>query len=402
VDDHRRDWRRVADEVGRRLAEHGQLGTLLQYALARCREVLDAEATVVLLVRGAQGELYCPYIAEHGPAADSVAPERRFPADQGIVGSVLRSRTAVRVDEASADPNFVAAADQPTARRPRALLCAPLVAPGGVIGVIEAVNVHGAAIFDEQDQALLEALAQHLALAVENANSAARESGLGAQELEPRTQNPAPDTPGSATVFRKEGDYWTVAFAGHVARLKDAKGLQYIAHLLRHPGQEFHVSQLIAAIGDAGADLSPGASSGPIDWDARASDAIHERGLGDAGPVLDAKAKAEYKRRIDDLRSELEEAERFNDPGRAARAREEIEVISEQLTAAVGLGGRDRHAASEAERARLAVTKRIKAALAKIRDANPALAQHLTAAITTGYFCSYAPKADTPTSWSLE
>jgi hypothetical protein len=77
-------------------------------------------------------------------------------------------------------------------------------------------------------------------------------------------------------------------------------------------------------------------------------------------------------------------------------------MISEQLTATVGLGGRDRHAASDAQRARLAVTKRIKAALVKIRDANPDLAQHLGTAITTGYFCSYAPKADTPTSWSFE
>jgi hypothetical protein len=400
VDDHR-DWRRVADEIGRGFAEHPQIDALLRFALARCREVLDAEAVVVLLVSGAPGELYCPCIAEHGTAADSMAPERRFLADQGIVGSVLRSRTGVRVDEASADPRFVAAADQPTARRPRALLCAPLLAPTGILGVIEAVNVLGAAIFDEEDQALLEALAQHLALAIENANRTAQESELGAREVEPRTQPPAPDTPDSATVFRREGDYWTIAFAGHVARLKDTKGLQYIAHLLRHPGQEFHVSQLIAAIGDAGADLAPGASGGPIDWDARASDAIHERGLGDAGPVLDPKAKAEYKRRIDDLRSELEEAERSNDPGRAQRAREEIEAISEQLAGALGLGGRDRHAASDAERARLAVTKRIKAALAKIRDANPALAQHLTAAITTGYLCSYAPKVDMPSSWSI-
>jgi len=401
VDDDR-DWRRVADEVGRRFGEHRQLAPLLQDALARCRELLDAEAVAVLLARAATSEVYCPYIAEHAPAAASAAPERRFPADQGIVGSVLRSRTSIRVDEASADPRFVAAADQLTAHRPRALLCAPLLSPTGVIGVIEAVNLLGAAVFDDEDQALLEALAGHLAVAIENAKSAAQESELGAQELEPRNQPPPPDAPDSATIFRREGDYWTIVFEGRVARLKDAKGLHYIAYLLRHPGQEFHVSQLIAAIGEAGADLSPGTPGGPIDWDARASEALRERGLGDAGPVLDAKAKAEYKRRIDDLRSELEEAERFNDPGRAQRAREEIEVISEQLAGAVGLGGRDRHAASDAERARLAVTKRIKAALAKIRDAHPSLAQHLTAAITTGYFCSYAPKADSPTSWSLE
>ena len=59
------------------------------------------------------------------------------------------------------------------------------------------------------------------------------------------------------------------------------------------------------------------------------------------------------------------------------------------------------HPASD-ERARLAVTKRIKAAIDRIRHANPALARHLAGAITTGYFCSYAPKADSPASWSTQ
>jgi len=396
------DWRRVVDDVGRRFAEHQQLEALLQFALARCRELLDAETVAVLLVSTANDQLYCPYIAEHGPAAASAAPQRRFPADQGIVGAVLRGRASVRVDEASADPRFVAAADQPAAHRPRALLCVPLASPTGVIGVVEAVNLLGAAVFDAEDQALLEALAQHLAVAIENANSGAQESGFAAQELEPSTQHLAPETADSATVFRREGDYWTIVFEGRVARLKDAKGLHYIAYLLRHPGREFHVGELIAAIGDPGPDLSTDPRAEAIDRDAHASGTIRERGLGDAGPVLDAKAKADYKRRIADLREELEEAERFNDPGRVTRAREEIEFITSQLAAAVGVGGRDRAAASDAERARLAVTKRIKAALAKIRDANPALAQHLNAAISTGYFCSYTPKADTPTSWSFE
>ncbi len=39
--------------------------------------------------------------------------------------------------------------------------------------------------------------------------------------------------------FRKEGDYWTLAFEGKVLRLKHLKGASYIAHLLRHPGREF-------------------------------------------------------------------------------------------------------------------------------------------------------------------
>jgi hypothetical protein len=181
--------------------------------------------------------------------------------------------------------------------------------------------------------------------------------------------------------------------------LKDAKGLHYIAYLLRHPGHEFHARELVAAVGET--SLTPeGVDEGQAVAQASAN-GLHVSGLGDAGAVLDAQAKAAYKQRLDDLREELEEAERFNDPGRVARAREEIDFITNQLAAAVGLGGRDRVAASDAERARLAVTKRIKAALNKIRAANPALARHLSAAITTGYFCCYAPKADSPTSWTV-
>jgi hypothetical protein len=45
-------------------------------------------------------------------------------------------------------------------------------------------------------------------------------------------------------LFRHDGEYWTLAYQGQVCRLKDAKGLRYIATLLRHAGQEFHSSDL--------------------------------------------------------------------------------------------------------------------------------------------------------------
>ena len=73
--------------------------------------------------------------------------------------------------------------------------------------------------------------------------------------------------------------------------------------------------------------------------------------LGDAGVLLDATAKAAYQARLGELRAEVEEAEGFNDPVRAARAREEMEFLVGELARAVGLGGRDRRAASHAERA---------------------------------------------------
>ena len=99
--------------------------------------------------------------------------------------------------------------------------------------------------------------------------------------------------------------------------------------------------------------------------------------LSDAGPILDAQAKDEYKRRLDDLRRDLEEAERFNDPTRAERARDEMDALAEQLASAVGLGGRNRRIGSEAERARSAVTKRIKSSIKRIGETIPSLGSHL-------------------------
>ena len=92
---------------------------------------------------------------------------------------------------------------------------------------------------------------------------------------------------------------------------------------------------------------------------------------------------------------------RFNDSYRAARDHSEMGAVAEHLAAAVGLGGRDRRSSCEAERARSAVTKRIKEAINRIADVIPPLGRHLAARIKTGYFCSYNPHPDRPVAWKF-
>jgi DNA-binding NarL/FixJ family response regulator len=193
--------------------------------------------------------------------------------------------------------------------------------------------------------------------------------------------------------LRREGEYWSLAFTGEVFRLKDAKGLHYLAYLLSRPGKEAHVQDLLTTLEGTAAPSA----------EATREDALSELDdLGDAGPMLDARAKAEFKRRLQDLSEELEEAERWSDSERAARAREEIEAITDQLTAAVGLGGRDRPAASHAERRRVRVTKSIRTAIKRIASVEPQLGEHLQASVKTGHFCSYAPGTETSIRWSIE
>ncbi len=154
-------------------------------------------------------------------------------------------------------------------------------------------------------------------------------------------------TAASATVevvFREEGDYWTVGYEGRTFHLRSVKGLRYLRELLRNPGRELSVTDLAA---DPSEEITARAIDGA---DVRLRSAASA--LGDAGEVLDARAKSEYAARLRDLRGELEEATRFNDTGRSARLAEEIDALTRELASAVGLGGRDRKAASAAERAR--------------------------------------------------
>jgi len=196
------------------------------------------------------------------------------------------------------------------------------------------------------------------------------------------------------SVFMRQGDYWTIRYQGQIAILKAMRGLDYLGYLLRHPGRDVHVSELLGTPIDLPAPTLLGGF-----WEV-GGDAV-TAGLQDAGPILDSQAKAEYKQRIDELRNDLEEAERFNDSYRAARTRSELHAVVEQLAAAVGLGGRDRRSSSKAERARSAVTKRIKEAINRIGKVMPALGRHLAARIKTGYFCSYNPHPDRPVEWKF-
>ena len=194
-----------------------------------------------------------------------------------------------------------------------------------------------------------------------------------------------------ASVFRREGEYWSIAFEGQIFRLKDAKGLRYLGRLLEDPGREFHVLDLVA-VEEGLPPETPGSAPGDGDRPAR---------LRDAGPILDPEAKAAYRRRLEELDVEIAEAEAWRDPERAERAREEKEFLVQALAGAVGLGGRDRMAASAAERARINVTRAIKAVLARIQEHSPALGRHLARTVRTGIYCSYAPDPRFPGAWQL-
>ena len=194
-------------------------------------------------------------------------------------------------------------------------------------------------------------------------------------------------TEATTNAFIREGDFWSLTYEGIVARLKDSKGLRDIALLLRTPGTE------VPAV-----DLAHGGTVG------RRGRAAGRRDLdlgmeGNVGETLDAMARADYRARLLDLEQEIDEADAHNDPERASQAREEREFLLGELRAAVGLGGRARRALDPTERARKAVTGRIRDAVLHVEAAHPRAGQHLRRSIRTGSFCVYDPPGPTP--WRL-
>jgi hypothetical protein len=190
--------------------------------------------------------------------------------------------------------------------------------------------------------------------------------------------------------FRREGQFWTVAYRSEIARLHDLKGLRYISLLLAAPGRDVHVLELAGA--QPAEPLSGGHAGG---------EGLRPSRLEGTEAVLDQQAKDAYRRRLAELGEELEEARSWNDPERAARVDAEIDALTSELERSLGLGGRDRGMPSPAERARVSVTKAIKAAVRAVSQDCPALGDHLTASIRTGRFCSYAPPGREPPVWDL-
>ena len=186
----------------------------------------------------------------------------------------------------------------------------------------------------------------------------------------PRPQAQSAGAADAAGQLQRSGQVWLVEWRGRRSTVPDCKGIRDLAVLLARPGQPVPALELVEAAGGP-----PAAAAG-----------------GSLGPVLDATARRAYQQRLADLEGELAEAEENADLGRLERLRAERSMLAAELAAALGLGGRARFAGDPAERARKAVTMRIRAAISAVAAQDDALARHLRNAIRTGRLCSYQPE----------
>lgn len=172
-------------------------------------------------------------------------------------------------------------------------------------------------------------------------------------------------------IFKKLDNLWMLTFNNLSVQLPEMKGFWDISKLLSNPDKEIHCSELMGNV------------------------TSFDNGI----EAIDDKAKRKYQSKIAELQSELQLAEEMNDIGRSEMISKELNEIIDHLSKSTGMKGRSRKLADPSERARSAVTLRIKSAIQKIETIHPSLAKHFQNNIKTGTFCVYSP--ENKVEWEL-
>ncbi len=196
-----------------------------------------------------------------------------------------------------------------------------------------------------------------------------------------RLQTPASTIAARLATLTADGTGWTIAFGDTRARIAGSKGMSYLAELVRNPGAERHALDLVDGVEGVSAE------------------GIDRRRLGDAGPLLDGRARTAYRRRIEDLRAEIDESLDTGAVERAEALQEELDGLVVELARAFGLGGRERAPSSAAEKARLNVTRALRTAVGRVQALAPEAGDVLDRGLRTGTYCAFDPKPDEPVHW---
>jgi len=185
---------------------------------------------------------------------------------------------------------------------------------------------------------------------------------VAVREIEPPGDD-SHEQPALRPQFRRTGTSWAIHFGSRVVTMRNTKGIADLATLVGSPGADVDVVELM--------DGGPG-------W---------KRSTG--ADVLDAHAIAAYRDRLGEIEVALDDADARGDATVSNRLDDERAALIDQLRAASGLGNRTRRLGDDVERARKAVSARIRDAIEKIAAADAELGTYLHQTVTTGRYCRY-------------
>jgi diguanylate cyclase (GGDEF)-like protein len=160
----------ILHEVGKALTSSLELDHVLRVIMELVAKLYKPRNWSLLLVDEAAQELYFEIVV--GEAAGQLK-NVRLKVGEGIAGWVAEKWEPVIITEAYQDPRFAAWVDKKSGFATESIVCVPLASKGRVLGVIELLNVSSEKRGGE-GLALLEALADFGAIAIENARAVQR------------------------------------------------------------------------------------------------------------------------------------------------------------------------------------------------------------------------------------
>jgi hypothetical protein len=165
--------------------------------------------------------------------------------------------------------------------------------------------------------------------------------------------------------FFKDTAFWRFSFDGLSVQIPEVKGFYDIRKLVTQPHQLFHCAELMGSTLD-----------------------------GEGTKLLDETARKQYGKKLLALQSDIQEAERLSDFIHSEKLQDEYDRLVDHLSQSLGLRGKTRLSGSTVEKARSAVTWRIRHAIARIEQHHPVLGAHLSNAVKTGTLCAYKPERE--------
>jgi diguanylate cyclase (GGDEF)-like protein len=161
----------VLHELGKALTSTLELDQVLRTIMEKIDEFLRPDTWSLLLVDELRQELYFEIAIGAG---SEVLKDIRIKMGQGLAGWVAQAGEAVIVPDVSKDTRFFAKVDEKTKMETRSIVAVPVKFREHCLGVIELINCVGPNGFSSRDLALLEALADYAAIAIENARHVQR------------------------------------------------------------------------------------------------------------------------------------------------------------------------------------------------------------------------------------
>ncbi len=203
--------------------------------------------------------------------------------------------------------------------------------------------------------------------------------------------------------FFLSGDTWKISYEGKAIFLQNSIGLQYIHFLLRNPGNEIYVLDLVQEMKQSLLSKGIYNKTDKGEQEGQLTDeGVHKGLTKNTGDVLDKEGIQLLKDTYEDLESELNDDELPPSEERTAEIEKEMKDIKKALIAGRDKFGKPRKFPAEAEKARKAVSKAYNESLKKIENdeqENPTPWKHFKNTLTIGIYCSYKP--ETPIPWEL-